>query len=149
VTEVRVSEHDEVPEQNRAVVRRLVDEVMNAGRLEVLDEIYTPRMAGAARAWIVPFRAAFPDVHMRVVDLVAEGDKVVGRFLCSGTQTGEWQGHPATGRRFERVAEVYFFELHDGRVTRAWGLEDNLSRMRQLGHLPADTTGRHEVERRA
>jgi steroid delta-isomerase-like uncharacterized protein len=129
-----------VSEQNKAVVRRLVDEVMNAGRLDVLDEIYTPRMAAAARAWISPFRASFPDVHMRVVDLVAEGHKVAARFLCSGTQHGVWQGRPATGQRFERVAEVYFFELHEGRITRAWGLEDNLSRMRQLGYIGSDTS---------
>ena len=121
-------------EWNKAVIRRLVDEVINQGRLDVLDDIYTPAMATAARAWITPFRDSFPDVHMRVVDLVAEGDKVAARFTCSGTQRGEWQGHPATGRRFDRVAEVYFFELQDGRITRAWGLEDNLSRMRQLGY---------------
>jgi steroid delta-isomerase-like uncharacterized protein len=129
-----------VSEQNKAIVRRMVDEVTNAGRLDVLDEIYTPRMAAAARAWIAPFRDAFPDVHMRVVDLVAEGDKVVARFLCSGTQRGAWQGRPAAGRRFERVAEVYFFELHEGRITRAWGLEDNLSRIRQLGYFNQDAS---------
>src|SRR5689334_23348987 len=102
------AQHEEitVSEQNKAIVRRMVDEVMNAGRLDVLDDIYTPRMAAAARAWIAPFRDAFPDVHMRVVDLVAEGDKVVARFLCSGTQRGDWQGRPAGGQRFERVAEV-------------------------------------------
>jgi predicted ester cyclase len=72
-----------VTEQNEAIVRRLVDEVMNAGRLEILDEIYTPKMASAARAWIAPFRVSFPDVHLQVVDLVVEGDEVVGRFLCS------------------------------------------------------------------
>ena len=64
---------------------------------------------------------------------MAEGDKVAARFLCSGTQRGKWQGHPARGRRFERVAEVYFFTLHDGRIAQAWGLEDNLARLRQLG----------------
>ena len=122
-------------EQNKAVVRRLVHEVMNAGRIEALDELYTPRLAAAAREWIAPFRASFPDVHMQVVDLVAEADKVVGRFLCSGTQHGEWQGRAPTGRRFERIAEVYFFELQGGRITRAWGLEDNMSRMQQLGYL--------------
>jgi predicted ester cyclase len=127
-----------VSEQNKATVRRLVDEVMNAGRLDVVDDIYTPRMAATARAWIAPFRASFPDVHMQVVDLVdlvAEGDKVAARILCSGTQHGAWQGHPVNGQRFERVAEMYFFELHEGRITRAWGLEDNLTRMRQLGQL--------------
>lgn len=92
-------------------------------------------MAAAARAWIAPFRASFPDVHMRIVTLIAEGDAVVGRFLRSGTQHGQWQGHPPNGRRFERVAEVYFFELRDGQIASAWGLEDNLSRMAQLGYL--------------
>ena len=121
---------------NKATVCRLVEEVMNAGRLDVLDELYSPSMAAAARRWIVPFRESFPDVTMTVVDLVAEGDKVAARFTCSATQQGEWQGQPATGGRFERVDEAYFFSFKDGRITRAWGLEDNLDRMRQLGHLP-------------
>ncbi len=123
-------------ERNKAVVRRLVEEVMNAGRLDVLDELYSPSMAAAARRWITPFREAFPDVTMTIVDLVAEDDKVAARFTCSATQQNEWQGHPASGARFDRVAEVYFFRLQDGRITHAWGLEDNLDRMRQLGHLP-------------
>jgi predicted ester cyclase len=134
-----------VSEPNKAVVRRLVDEVMNAGRLDVLDEIYTPRMAATAREWITPFRASFPDVHMRIVALVAEDDTVVGRFLCSGTQHGEWQGHPPTGQRFERVAEVYFFNLREGRITRTWGLEDNLSRMQQLGYIGQGPAVRREL----
>jgi predicted ester cyclase len=70
---------------------------------------------------------------MRVVDLVAEGETVVGRFACSGTHVGTWLGHAPTGRRFEDVAEVYFFQVVDGRITRAWGLEDTLERLRQLG----------------
>jgi predicted ester cyclase len=123
-------------ERNKAVVYRLVEEVMNAGRLDVLDVLYSPLMAAAARRWIVPFREAFPDVTMMVVDLVAEGDKVAARFICSATQQGEWQGQPASGARFERVDEVYFLSFVDGRITGAWGLEDNLDRMRQLGHLP-------------
>jgi predicted ester cyclase len=134
-------------QKNKAIVRRLVDEVMNAGRLDVLDEIYSPAMAAAAKAWIAPFRASFPDVHMRIVDLVAEGDKVAARFLCSGTQRGEWQGRPGAGQRFERVAEVYFFELSDGLISRAWGLEDNLSRLEQLGYLEPDRdTARRRAE---
>jgi steroid delta-isomerase-like uncharacterized protein len=122
-------------EHNKAVVRRLVEEVMNAGRLDVLDELYSASMAAAARRWITPFREAFPDVAMTVVDLVAEDDKVAARFTCSAAQRGEWQGRPATGRRFERVDEVYFFRFRDGRIVHAWGMEDNLERMRQLGYL--------------
>jgi hypothetical protein len=60
-----------VSEQNKAVIRRLVEEVMNAGRLDVVDDIYTPDLAAAAKAWMAPFRASFPHVHMEVADLVA------------------------------------------------------------------------------
>lgn len=123
-------------ERNKAVIRRVVEEVMNAGRLDVLDELYVPSMAAAARRWIIPFREAFPDVAMTVVDLVAEDDRIAARFSCSATQRGEWQGQPATGRRFELVDEVYFFRLREGRITHVWGLEDNLDRLRQLGYLP-------------
>jgi predicted ester cyclase len=119
-------------ESNKAVVRRLVDEVMNRGRMEVVDELYRSELATGARRWITPFRAAFPDVHMQVINLIAEGDKVVGRFACSATHRGTWRGQPPTGRRFRNVAEVYIFTLHDGKIISAWGLEDTYSRMRQL-----------------
>jgi predicted ester cyclase len=73
---------------------------------------------------------------MRIVELVAEGETVVGRFSCSGTHTATWLGHAATQRRFRDVAEVYFFRVVDGRITRAWGLEDTPDRLRQLGLGP-------------
>jgi len=121
-----------VSEANKAIVRRLVDEVINGGRLEVVDELYAPELAAAAKRWIAPFRAAFPDVHMQVVELIAEDDKVVGRLLCSGTHRGIWRGHAPTGRRFERIDEVYTFQFRDGRIVHAWGLEDTHKRLRQL-----------------
>ena len=120
-------------EANKAVVRRLIDEVMNQQRLDTAGEIFTPELAEEAPRWIRPFQRSFPDLRMRVVDLVAEGDRVAGRFACSATHTGEWLGHPPTGRRFEDVDEVYFFRLEQGRIAEAWGLEDNASRLRQLG----------------
>jgi predicted ester cyclase len=122
-----------VIEHNKATVRRLIDEVLNGGRLEVIEELYTPELAPAARRWIAPFRASFPDLHMEVVELIAEGDTVVGRFTCSATHLGAWLGHPPTGRRFERVDEVSIFGLRDGRIVQVWSLEDTLGRLQQLG----------------
>ena len=122
-----------VSERNKDVVRRLVAEVLNAGRMDAVDELYAPTLAPAAKLWIAPFRSSFPDVRMEVVDLIAEGDKVVGRFTCSGTHLGEWRGHAPTGRRFEAVAEVSIFRFHEGRIIDAWGLEDDLGRLEQLG----------------
>jgi predicted ester cyclase len=122
--------------RSKAIVRRAVDEVLNAGRMEVVDDLYSAEMAPSVKGWIAPFRAAFPDVYMEIVDLIAEGDKVVARFRCSGTHQGEWRGRPATGRRFENVDEVYIFTLRDDRIVAAWGVEDTLTRMRQLGLRP-------------
>jgi predicted ester cyclase len=119
----------------KALVRRLVDEVLNGGRLDVIDELYSPNLAEKARAWIAPFRASFPDVDMTVLDLVAEGDTVVGRFTCSATHQGDWLGHAPTGRRFENVDEVSIFRIVNGKITSVWSLEDNLARMQQLGFL--------------
>jgi predicted ester cyclase len=120
-------------EENKAVVRRFVEDVINSGRLELTDELFAPGKAGDARRWVAPFRRSFPDVHMRTVTLIAEGDHVAGRFTCSGTHLGEWLGHRATGRRFSDVPEVYFFRLRDGRIEEMWGLEDNTTRLRLLG----------------
>jgi predicted ester cyclase len=122
-----------IPDTNKAVVRRLVDDVMNTGRMDAINEIYTPELAPAAHRWIAPFRESFSNIQMTIVDLIAEGDKVVGRFTCSGTHRGTWRGHPPTGRRFRNIAEVYIFTLRDGRIASAWGLEDTYTRMRQLG----------------
>jgi predicted ester cyclase len=123
----------EATEANKVVVRRLIDEVINRGRLDLSEELFAPGLAAAVPGWIAPFRASFPDVRMEVVALVAEGDAVAGRFTCSATHLGEWRGHPPTGRRFEDVDEVYFFRLSDGRITDAWGLEDDQARAIQLG----------------
>ena len=119
-------------EANKTVVRRLVNEVFNGGHLELIDELYAAEIAPAAKRWITPFRTSFPDVHMEIVELIAEGDKVVGRFTCSATHLGAWLGHAPTGRRFERVDEVSIFRFRDGRIVHVWSLEDTLGRLRQL-----------------
>jgi predicted ester cyclase len=117
---------------NKALVARAVDVVINHGRLEAVEELFAPEIAAAAKEWVVPFRAAFPNVHMVTVALVEEGDVVVGHFRCSGTQTGPWMGRPPTGRSFRDVREVYWFTVRDGLIVDWWGLEDNDDRRRQL-----------------
>lgn len=118
---------------HKELVRRLVEEGVNVRRLDVLDEVAAGPFAEVARRWIAPFRGAFPDFRMEIVQLVEEGDTVVAHFRCSGTHLGEWLGLPPTGRRFEDVDEIYVFRVEDGRLVSAAGVEDNLSRLRQLG----------------
>jgi predicted ester cyclase len=59
-----------------------------------------------------------------------------GRFKCSGTHQGEFQGEPPTGKRME-VDEVHLLRVEDGKFVDLWGLEDDLNRMRQLGLVPS------------
>ena len=117
----------------KELVRRLVEEGVNRRDPAVLDEIAEGAFAEAARRWVSPFRGAFPDFTMEIVDLVEEGDTVVAHFHCSGTHTGEWLGVPATNRRFENVDEIYVFRVENEKLVAAHGVEDNLSRLRQLG----------------
>lgn len=125
---------------NKAVVTRLVEEVVNGGRLDLVEELFTPAVAAAARGWIAPFLRSFPDVHMEIVELIAEGDKVAGRFRCSATHRTGWLGHAPTGRRFENIDEVGIYTFQDGRIAESWSLEDTHERLRQLG-LGTDRAG--------
>jgi len=121
------------PQRNKQLVQRLV-EMVNQRDFDSIDEVASGRIASEARRWVGPFRESFPDFRMDVVDVIAEGDKVVGFFKCSGTHEGEWRGHPPTGRRFEGIDEVYAFRVEEGRLASALVVvEDNLTRLRQLG----------------
>lgn len=84
-------------EENKALVRRLVDEAINGGRLELVEDLFAPELAEPARQAFRSFRAAFPHWREEIVDLVAEGDKVAARFRCSGTFQGEFMVLPPTG----------------------------------------------------
>jgi predicted ester cyclase len=70
---------------------------------------------------------------MEIVELVAADDRLVARFKCSGTHLGAWRGHPPTGRRFNGIDEVYIFRFKNDRIVSAWGIEDTLRRLEQLG----------------
>ena len=122
-------------EDNKAMVRRMA-EAINTNDMDVIDELFVPKLARPTRQSFTAFRAAFPDRRMEITELVAEGNTVVGRFRCSGTNQGEFKGVPPTGRHME-VDEVYFLRVEDGKFVYFWGLEDDLARLRQLGLVPS------------
>ena len=86
-----------VLEENKAMVRRLMEGI-NAGDIEgVVDELFAPSMARRVKRLFGEFYSAFPDWHEEIVELVVEGNTVVGRFRCSSThRTGEssWESPP-------------------------------------------------------
>ncbi len=133
-------------EENKALVRRLV-EAINAGEEEAaVEELFDPRTARRVKRLFAEFRSAFPDWHEEAVQLVAEGDTVAGRFRCSGTHLGEFLGNPPTGKRME-VEEVFLVRAEGGRFVDFWALEDSLGRMRQLGLLPPRSGQSGEADR--
>jgi predicted ester cyclase len=130
-----------VSEENKAMVRRMVEGI-NAGVEEAtVDELFAPRAARRVKRLFAEFRTAFPDWQEEIVQLVAEGDAVAGRFRCSGTHRGEFLGEAPTGKRMD-VEEVFFLRVEEGKFVDFWGLEDSLNRMRQLGLLPSQSNRR-------
>jgi steroid delta-isomerase-like uncharacterized protein len=80
--------------------------------------------------------AAFPDLQFDVQDVLSDGDKVVARTRCSGTNQGEFMGMPATGKRFE-VEEIDIVRFgEDGLAHEHWGVFDAMGMMQQLGAIP-------------
>lgn len=116
-----------------ALVRRLVLEVMVGGNFDVLPELVVTGEVEPMRRWIEPFRRSFPDLRMEILTVVAEGQRVAAHFRCSGTHLGRWRGHEPTGARFEDVDELYFFLVDAGRLHGMVSVEDNESRLSQLG----------------
>jgi steroid delta-isomerase-like uncharacterized protein len=83
------------------------------------------------------YRAAFPDLHMEPLDVLACGDKVVARVQATGTHRGELMGMPATGRSVTvQLIDIIRFG-DDGLAREHWGVLDALSMMQQLGAIPA------------
>ena len=123
------------------MVRRMVEGI-NSGEIEpTVDELFAPRAARRMKRLFTEFYTAFPDWHEEIVELVAEGDTVAGRFRCSGTHLGEFLGETPTGKTMD-VQEVFFLRAKGGKFVDFWGLEDSLGRMQQLGLLPSRSSRR-------
>ena len=132
-------------EDNKAVAAAVVERVMNRGDLAVVDEYYA---AGYVEHDVLPptipsgpeglrqlfgmLRAAFPDLHYDVHDVVADGDKVVQRVTGSGTMHGPLFGLQATGRSAS-WSEIHISRFDGGKVVEHWSVTDQLGMLQQLG----------------
>ncbi len=133
---------------NKALVRRVYDEVINGGNLALIDELFAadfvdheefPGLAGGregVKQFFTMMRAAFPDLRMAIDDLIAEGDKVVARATMSGTHKGEFMGMEPSGKQF-RVSAIDVVRFADGKAIEHWGLTDAAAMMEQLSAVPA------------
>ena len=137
-------------EENKAILRRVTDEVFTQGNLDVVDELFAPSYVlhdpgvpgGELRGiesfkqqWVSMFRTAFPDLQLSVEDQVAEGDKVVTRYTGRGTHQGELMGIPPTGNEVV-VSGTIMSRVSDGKIEEEWNNFDALGMMQQLGVIP-------------
>jgi len=143
-------------EENKATVRRFLEEAFSQGKPELVDEVlrsdfvcYDPNsetgeISGAdLKGEIEYFRNAVPDLNYTVEDQVAEGNEVVTRWKASGTHEGEFFGVPATGNRVEFTGiQIDRFD-ESGKLVAEWPEYDLLGAMKQIGAVPA--SGQEEV----
>jgi len=135
----------DVTARNKAIARRVFDEIFNQGKFEMADEIYAKDFVNhgvtrdvgikedqeAARGW----KLAFPDLKMTVVKEIAEGDLVTVLWTGTGTNTGEGNGLPATGKKLQGRG-ITIWRIVNGKITEEWSEFDQLRMMKQLGLLP-------------
>jgi predicted ester cyclase len=137
-------------EDNKATFKRFHD-AASTGDLELLFKtidflapdavIRTPLPIDAAgpealkQVWAMLFRI-YADIHLNVEDVIAEGDKVVGRTTVTGTHQGEFMGVAPTGKSVT-YNEIFIFRFADGRVVETWGVVDVYAQMKQIGVIPA------------
>ena len=135
-------------EENKAIVRRLWEEVINKGNMAVVDELVatnyidhtqTPELVArdpeSYKQVVIMFRTAFPDLHVTIEDKIAEGDKVVSRFTVRGTHKGEFMGIAPTGRQVT-VTGIAIHRIAGGKLAEVWINMDFLGMMQQLGVVP-------------
>lgn len=84
------------------------------------------------KAVFARLRQAYPDLHVAVEDVIAEGDRVVSRNTVTGTHQGEYLGIPPTGKSVT-YDEIFIVRFVNGRAAETWGVVDVLSHMKQLG----------------
>jgi steroid delta-isomerase-like uncharacterized protein len=137
-------------EENKAIARRLNDEVWTKGKLDVIDELIAPDFVGSSptdgefhgpdgfRQLVERYHSAFSGIEMRVERIVAEADWVATNWTARGTHSGELMGIAATGRE-ATVSGMQFSRVHDGKLVESHGLFDALGMLQQLGAVPAAT----------
>jgi predicted ester cyclase len=137
--------HAAIRAAHKALVRRFVEEVLNRGAVELLDELVADDHIDhgpfgnhcgleSIRRDLTICRAAFPDLHYVIVDLVAEGEFVARRFEATGTHLGEWLGAPPTGRRVT-VAGLAIDRIAGGKLAETWSSVDVFGLLRQIGAI--------------
>ena len=127
-------------EENMTTNRRFYEEVINQQHLAVVDEVAgeeyvshsfppgLPPGREGLKAFISAFHAAFPDGHLSIDQMIAEGDTIATRLTFRGTHTGDFLGIPSTGKQVVVPALDMARNAH-GKLVEHWGGPDQMSLM--------------------
>lgn len=134
-------------DENKRIARRALEEIYNAGKLEVVDELIAPecvsydvampeplRGRDAVKQQAQGYRSAFPDLRITIDQQLAEGDSVCTRWTARGTHRGELFGIAATNREATTTG-ITIDKLRDGRIVESRTNWDALGLMQQLGAI--------------
>ena len=135
-------------EENKAVVRRVIEEMFNKGNLDAADELIAPDFVQHDPAmpeevhgpegfknFAAAYRAAFPDLHMNIEEQIAEGDLVATRWTVTGTHDGEIMGINPTGSRVAQPG-MDISRVSEGKVAETWEGYNPMVLMEQIGAIP-------------
>ncbi len=139
---------------NKAIIRRLVEDGLNKRNASLIDEVYSAKYIGHDPERPTPRRIedlqqgmagllgkVFPDAQYSIDDLVAEDDMVAWHWTFRATHQGELMGIPPTGKAIS-FSGVNLFRLANGKAVEDWVYRDTVGLLRQLGAMPAPGGGR-------
>ncbi len=139
-------------EANKALFRRVVEDIWHQGNLAVVDELFgsdyvyyapgVPELRGpdGFKQFVTMVRTAFPDLRFTLEDQIAEEEKVVTRWTARGTHRGELMGIPPTGKQATWTG-VIISRIANGKIVEEWETEDALGMLQQLGAVPPPGQG--------
>lgn len=135
-------------EQNETIIRRYYNEVWNAGKLDVLNELlheqyinHTPSTPNppigpaGLKPIVAAIRKGFPDLHYEMKDIVVNDTMAVARVIMTGTQTQQLFDLPPSGKRVS-VNQITIEKIKNGKIVEHWRVTDELTMMKQLGFVP-------------
>ena len=139
-------------EENKALIRRLYDDVVNTGNIDVLADLVAAEYVGhapdvaegfggtrrgiaALAGDVVAMRTMLSDLRVTLEDLVGSGDRVAVRGVTRGTHSGAVAGMPPTGNAVTMTWSA-IYRVADGRIVESWRNADDLSSFQQLGIIP-------------
>jgi steroid delta-isomerase-like uncharacterized protein len=132
-------------EKNKETIRRLYENLLNHGKLELLDQviaedytgIYGQRGPEAFAETIRGLRQGFPNIRWTIEDLIAEGDRVAVRWTWQGTHQNAFRGFPATQKQVTDKA-IAIYQFRSNKIIQAWIETDRFGVLQQIGAVPED-----------